>query len=108
MILTSQSLREKRGTVTTRRAPESYLNHRRPPLLEAIVAEGDMSIGEAVESLKKKGYYTPHPRPWQLGYKDRGLGRGDYAVLDRFGDLVAEFESKADAELVISVVNAQK
>ena len=88
------------------KAPKSYLNRRRPPIIEAIKMEGDMTMGEAVESLQKKGYYTPRPRPWKLGYRDRGLGRGDFAVLDRFGDLVAEVESQTDAELIISAVNA--
>jgi len=63
-------------------------------------------MSEALESLKKKGYFTPRPRPWKLGYRDRGLGRGDFAVLDRFGDLVAEVANKEDAELIISAVNA--
>lgn len=69
--------------------------------------EGDVSMDEALKSLKQKGYFSPRPRPWQLGFRDRGLGRGDFAVLDRFGDLVAEV-SKEDAELIISAVNAKK
>ncbi len=88
-----------------KRAPESYLNRRRPPIVEAIDLEGNMPVSDALESLQRKGYYSPRPRPWKLGYKDRGLGRGDFAVLDRFGDLVAEVASKADAELIIFVVN---
>ena len=91
-----------------KKAPKSYLNHRRPPIQEAIRLEGDVTIGEASESLEKKGYYTPRPRPWKLGFRDRGLGRGDFAVLDRFGDLVAEVESRTDAELIISAVNISK
>ena len=63
-------------------------------------------MSEAIELLKRKGYYSPRPRPWQLGFKDRGLGRQDWAVLDRFGDLVAEVANKEDAELIISAVNA--
>ncbi len=87
------------------RAPKSYLNRKRPPILEAIKLEGAMTMYEAMESLEKKGYYTPRPRPWKLGYRGRGLGNGDFAVLDRFGDLVVEVDSKADAELIISAVN---
>ena len=86
-------------------APGSYVDQRRPPLLEALKAEGDMTLGEATVSLERKGYFTPRPRPWQLGFRDRGHGRGDFAVLDRFGDLVAEIRERADAELIIEAVN---
>jgi len=89
------------------RAPKSYLNQRRPPILEAIQLEGDMAMDEAVKSLERKGYYTPRPRPWKLGYRERGLGRRDFAVLDRFGDLVVEVANKPDAELIIAAVNAK-
>ena len=91
-----------------KKAPESYLNRRRPPVTEAIDLEGNVTISEALESLQRKGYYSPHPRPWKLGYKDRGLGRHDWAILDRFGDLVAEVNSRADAELIVFVVNNAK
>jgi len=90
------------------KAPRSYLNRRRPPISEAVCLEGDMSVSEAVKSLERKAYFTPRPRPWKLGYRDRGLGRQDYAVLDRFRDLVAEVVSRADAELIISAVNKPK
>ena len=90
------------------KAQKSYLDCKRPPTLEAIRLEGDMTIGEAVESLQRKGYYTVRPRPWKLGFRDRGMGRGDFAVLDRFGDLVAEVVSQADAEFIISAVNASE
>ena len=89
-------------------APESYLDERRPPLLDAIRAEGDVTIEEATASLERKGYFTARPRPWKLGFRDRGLGRGDFAVLDRFGDLVAEIPERADAELIIEAANAYK
>ncbi len=69
--------------------PDSYLNARRPPLQEALSLEGGTFI-EAVESLKRKGYFTPPPRPWSLGVDDRGHGHMSYAVLDRFGDVVVE------------------
>ncbi|MFH1473259.1 MAG: hypothetical protein ABIF06_02540 [bacterium] len=90
-----------------KRAPKSYLNRSRPPIQEAMALEGNMSICEAVKSLERKGYFTPRPRPWSLGFKDRGHGFGDWAILDRFGDLVAEVENKADAELIILAVNAK-
>ena len=89
-------------------APESYLDERRPPLLDAIRAEGDVTIEEATTSLERKGYFTARPRPWTLGFHDRGLGHGDFAVLDRFGDLVAETPGRADAELIIEAVNAYR
>ena len=47
-------------------------------------------------------------RPWQLGFKDRGHGHGDYAILDRSGDLVAEMPDGVTAELVINAVNEFK
>lgn len=90
------------------RAPDSYLDCRRPPIAEAMRLEGDMPIIEAIESLEKKGYFTPRPRPWKLGFRDRGLGRQDFAVLDHFGDLVVEVGRLADAELIVSAVNANK
>lgn len=89
-----------------KKAPKSYLDCKRPPMMEAILLEGDMPIVEAVGSLEKKGYFTPLPRPWKLGFRDRGLGRGDFAVLDRFGDLVVETSSQSNAKLIISAVNA--
>ena len=87
-------------------APESYVDQRRPPLLDAIRAEGNVTIAEAIASLERKGYFTARPRPWTLGFHDRGLGHGDFAVLDRFGDLVAETPQRADAELIITAGNA--
>ncbi|KKR10126.1 MAG: hypothetical protein UT37_C0005G0020 [Parcubacteria group bacterium GW2011_GWA2_39_18] len=90
------------------RASKSYLNRRRPPIVEAMKLEGNVSMDEALKSLEQKGYFTPRPRPWRVGFRDRGLGRGDFAVLDRFGDLVAEISSKEDAELIVSAVNAKK
>ena len=90
------------------KAPKSYVDQRRPPLLDAIRAEGNVTIEEATASLERKGYFTARPRPWQLGFRDRGLGRGSFAVLDRFGDLVAEIPERADAELIIAAVNAYK
>jgi len=86
--------------------PESYVNHHRPLILEAISREGDMTMDEAIQSLVKKGYFTPRPRPWKIGFRNRGLGHGDYAIFDRFGDVVAENISREDAELVISVINS--
>ena len=92
------------------KAPKSYIDCKRPELQEAMLLEspdGNMTVGEAIESLKKKGYFTPHPRPWKLGFQNRGLGRSVFAVLDFFGDLVAEVESQTDAELIISAVNSR-
>jgi len=67
-----------------------------------------VTIEEAIASLERKGYFTPRPRPWKLGFRDRGLGRGDFAVLDRFGGLVAETLQRADAELIIVAANAHR
>ena len=76
------------------KAPKSYINRRRPLIIEAIKLEGDMMMSEAIKSLERKGYFTPRPRPWKLGFRDRGLGRQDFAVLDSFGDLVAEYREQ--------------
>ncbi|MFA6131943.1 MAG: hypothetical protein WC702_02640 [Patescibacteria group bacterium] len=84
------------------------MNERRPPLLEALRAEGSVPPEKAMASLEAKGYFTPRPRPWRLGYCDRGFGHGTHAVLDRFGDPVAEHLMPADAELIIKAVNAYK
>ena len=87
------------------KAPKSYLNEKRPPLMEALQLEGG-TVLEATKSLERKGYFTPPSRPWSLGYKDRGNGHLDYAVLDRFGDLVVKTESRPTAEFIISCVNS--
>lgn len=87
-------------------APESYLDCKRPPVEEALKLEGDVAIKDAFDSLEKKGYFTARPRPWKLGFRDRGLGRGDFAVLDKFGDVVVEAPNQSDAELIISAVNS--
>jgi hypothetical protein len=92
--------------MSSKTAPTSYLDQRRPPLLEALQLEGG-TLMERTESLKRKGYYTPPPRPWQLGVNDRGLGRGDYAVLDKFGDLVVAVENRETAEFIIDAVNSK-
>ena len=88
--------------------PESYVDQQRPSLMDAIRAEGDVTIAEATASLERKGYFTARLRPWKLGFRFRGLGRGDFAALDRFGDLVTETSQRADAELIIVAVNEYK
>jgi len=89
------------------KAPASYKNRRRPPLMDAIRAEGNVTMGEAADSLISKGYFTPRPRPWKLASRDRGLGHYDFAIVDRFGDLVAEVPQREDAELIIAAVNSK-
>lgn len=89
------------------KAPESYLDTSRPSLLEAMRLEGGTPEA-AVASLEKKGYFTPPPRPWNLGFNDRGMGRGIYAVLDKFGNLVVEAPSQVVAEYIIAAVNSYK
>jgi len=84
--------------------PESYLGSRRPPLREALALE-DGTVKQAMESLTRKGYFTPPPRPWVLGYNDRGLGHGDWAILDSFGDLVVKVPNRETADFIISAVN---
>ena len=90
----------------TKKPPASYLNRRRPDILEAIKAEGDILLVEALEILKRKGYFTPPPRPWKVAFRDRGHGHGDFAVIDRFGDVVAEVARCEIAELIVNAVNA--
>ncbi len=92
-----------------KRAPKSYLDLRRPPLQEALLLEGShLTVFEASDSLTKKGYFAPKPRPWGVGRSDRGLGRGSYAILDRFGDLVAEMPDLETTELIVEAVNQFK
>ena len=91
-----------------KKAPKSYIDQKRPPLREAILAEGNMTIEEALTALARKGYFTARPRPWKLGFHDRGLDRSDFAVLDRFGDLIAVTPQIADAALIVAAVNAYK
>jgi hypothetical protein len=88
------------------RAPKSYVDRRRPPLADALRAEGDVTLEEAIASLERKGYFTPRPGPWKLGFCDRGMGRRDYVVLDRFGDPVTPPLERVDADLIITAVNA--
>lgn len=88
-------------------APASYLDSRRPSLPEAMWLEGG-TVETAHASLVKKGYFTPPPRPWSLGFHDRGMGRGGYAVLDKFGDPVVQASDKTTAEHIIEAVNAWK
>ena len=90
------------------KAPSSYKNRQRPSLLDAVKAEGKVTAEKALASLERKGYFTAQPRPWALGFHDRGLGHGDFAVLDSFGDLVDATPQRADAELIIAAVNAYK
>lgn len=90
-----------------KKAPNSYLNRRRPPLMEALKLEGGTMM-EAIDSLTRKGYYTVPPRPWKVGFKDRGMGRGDYAVLDRFGDVVVEAPNRQTAEFIVEAANSRK
>ncbi|MFH0987787.1 MAG: hypothetical protein V1763_00240 [Parcubacteria group bacterium] len=61
---------------------------------------------EAYASLKNKGYFTPMPRPWKIGSKDQGLGHITLAILDKYGDVVADNIQRQDAELIIKTVNA--
>ena len=91
-----------------KKAPRSYKNSRRPPLQEALALEGNIPIALATDSLIKKGYFTARPRPWQLGFSDRGHGHGDFGIIDRFGDLVVGKLDKETAELIIKAVNQFK
>ena len=104
-VFMQKSERDKTEATQMANAPESYINCRRPPLLEALALEGDVSFVEATGSLISKGYFTPPPRPWHLGAHDRGMDRQDWAVLDKFGDLVVETKDRETAEFIISAVN---
>lgn len=86
------------------KAPDSYLNAKRPPLLDAFGLEKG-SFDQKLASLTSKGYYTARPRPWGLARSNRGHGRGDFAILDAFDDIVVEGVDQASAELIIAMVN---
>lgn len=90
-----------------KKAPASYLNRKRPPLEVALRLEGGTII-EAVEALERKGYFTPPPRPWRLGFNDLGLGRANCVVLDRLGEVVVEAPNKETAEFIIAAANGHK
>ena len=90
------------------KGPESYIDQPRPELLDAIKAEGDVPVREAMDTLERKGYFTANPRPWQLSIHDRGLRRMDWVILDRFGGFVAEIPERANANLIIAAVNSHK
>ncbi|MFA6536017.1 MAG: hypothetical protein WC250_00150 [Candidatus Paceibacterota bacterium] len=90
-----------------KKPPKSYLNSRRPTFHEAAALEGGTFM-EAMASLERKGYFEPAPGPWKLGIQDRGIGRNNFAILDRFGDLVVEAPSRATADLIIAAVNASR
>ena len=47
-----------------------------------------------------------NPRPWALAYRDRGLGHGDYGVMDANGVLVVGSLDPEIAELIVTAVNA--
>ena len=87
--------------------PRSYINAKRPPILEALILEGE-TPRDAMESLTRKGYFEPPPRPWSLGFKDRGQGHGDFAILDCFEDVVTEAKDRSTAEFIIAAANAYK
>jgi len=88
-------------------APESYRDTKRPPLREAMRLETG-NIDEVLASLTRKGYFEPPPRPWTLGAQDRGMGRENFAVLDRFEDLVVETPNRETAELIINAVKSDQ
>ncbi len=89
------------------KAPKSYLNARRPTLLEALKLEPG-TIAEATKSLEQKGYFEPPAGPWTVGSHSRGHGAVDFAVLDRFGDMVVKVNDISVAELIVEAVNAYR
>jgi len=89
-----------------KKAPDSYYDSPRPDLPEALNLE-EGTLKERIASLQEKGYFSPPPRPWCLGKSDRGLGRSDYAILDKFGKVVAEFGNNHEtASVIIEAINA--
>jgi len=90
------------------KAPKSWVNRRRIPLHDAMKLEGVETFDEGVKILVEKGYFTPQPGPWKIGGRDRGHDHVDYAVMDKFGDIVAEMPNRVTAELVISAVNSYR
>lgn len=86
--------------------PPSYVDAKRPPLDEAMRLEEEGTFEEVSKALARRGYFTPPPRPWGLGRIDRGHGHGEWAVLDRFGGVVAAPLTKEAAEFIIAACNA--
>jgi hypothetical protein len=48
-----------------------------------------------------------HDEDWAVGFKDRGLGHGDFAVLTKDGTLIAECPTKEIAEYIVSIHNSR-
>ncbi|MBP6886291.1 MAG: hypothetical protein KBC02_03575 [Candidatus Pacebacteria bacterium] len=96
------------------RAPISYRNRRRPPLFEAMQLENTEPItsrdvnDDTLARLERKGFFSPRPWPWRIGFRDRGHGHGDYAIIDRFGDPVAENISLADIKIILKAMRSLK
>lgn len=87
-------------------APASYLNSKRIPIGEAMALEGELPMVEALKRLEEKGYFTPNPRPWQIAFRDRGHGHGDYLVIDAFGDIVADHLTRENAIFIVEGAHA--
>src|SRR3989344_2173855 len=105
-VSVASSLRAQGGNLADK-PPRSYRNRRRPALDDALRMEGNVTLDAATKSLVRKGYFTPPPRPWSAGVRDRGLGRYSYAVLDRFGDVVVT-GVKEVVEFIVDAANAYK
>lgn len=88
------------------KAPESYLHSRRIPINEAMALEGDLPMVEALKKLEEKGYFTPNPQPWQVAFRDRGMGHGDYLVVDTFGDIVVDHVTRENAIFIVEGASA--
>lgn len=91
--------------------PVSYLDAPRPDVNEAFDMETQANpdlktMDEVWEVLKKKGFFTPNPRPWAIGFRDRGHGHGDYGVMDKFGKVIIENILYENAVLIVDAVNA--
>jgi hypothetical protein len=55
---------------------------------------------------KEPGQMDTLHKKWTLGFKDRGLGHGDYAVVTVKNALVVECPNKEIAEHIIEIHNA--
>jgi hypothetical protein len=75
--------------------------------LDALALESGTD-DEKIASLTRKGFFEPLPGPWKIGVEERGMGARNYAVLDRFWDLVVETSDYSTANLIVTAVNVMR
>ena len=65
-----------------------------------------MTLAEAALAKHKKSVRALLGAKWSVGFKDRGLGHGDFAVLTKIGELVVECPNKEIANHIVRLHNS--